>query len=40
MGNNYLKLKDQSELRHLFPNAIFDFENEYDGADANEEPHK
>lgn len=37
MGNNYLKLKDQTELRHQFPNVTFDFENEYDDAAANEE---
>lgn len=40
MGNNYLKLKDQSELRRQFPNATFDFENEYDDDAANEVPHE
>src|SRR5262245_13785681 len=38
IGNNYLKLKDQSELRRQFPNATFDFENEYDDDAANEAP--
>ncbi len=37
MGNNYLKLKDQEELRRQFPSATFDFENEYDDDAANEE---
>jgi Leucine-rich repeat (LRR) protein len=37
MGNNYLKLKDQAELRGQFPSATFDFENEYDDDAANEE---
>ena len=37
MGNNYLKLKDQEELRRRFPNATFDFTNEYDDDAANEE---
>ena len=40
MGNNYLKLKDQVELRRQFPNAAFDFENEYDDDAANEESPK
>ena len=40
MGNNYLKLKDQAELRRQFPNAVFDFENEYDDDAANEESPK
>jgi Leucine-rich repeat (LRR) protein len=39
MGNNYLKLRDQLELRRRFPNATFDFENEYDDDAANEESH-
>jgi len=38
MGNDYLKLKDQAELRRQFPNATFDFEDEYDDEAANEEP--
>ena len=38
MGNNYLKLKDQDELRRRFPQATFNFVNEYDDAAANEEP--
>lgn len=37
MGNNRLTLKDQQELKRRFPAAEFDFENEYDDADANEE---
>ena len=37
MGNNYLKLKDQDELRRRFPQATFNFVNEYDDAAANEE---
>ena len=40
MGNNYLKLKDQVELRRQFPGATFDFENEYDDGAANEESPK
>lgn len=40
MGNDYLKLKDQSELRRQFPNVTFDFESEYDDDAANEEPHE
>jgi Leucine-rich repeat (LRR) protein len=40
MGNNYLKLKDQVELRRQFPGATFDFENEYDDDAANEESPK
>jgi len=40
MGNNRLKLKDQAELRRRFPNATFDFENEYDDDAANEESPK
>jgi Leucine-rich repeat (LRR) protein len=40
MGNNFLKLKDQVELRRQFPGATFDFENEYDDVAANEEPPK
>jgi len=40
MGNNYLKLKDQAELRRRFPNATFDFESEYDDDAANEESPK
>jgi Leucine-rich repeat (LRR) protein len=40
MGNNYLKLKDQVELRRQFPSATFDFVNEYDDVAANEESHK
>lgn len=40
MGNNYLKLKQQSELRRQFPNATFDFENEYDDDAANEVAHE
>ena len=40
MGNNYLKLKDQVELRRQFPSATFDFENEYDDDAANEESPK
>jgi Leucine-rich repeat (LRR) protein len=40
MGNNRLKLKDQNELRRLFPEAEFDFENEYDDSAANEEQQK
>jgi len=38
MGNNYLKLKDQDELRRRFPKATFSFINEYDDDAANEEP--
>jgi Leucine-rich repeat (LRR) protein len=40
IGNNYLKLKDQAELRRQFPSATFDFENEYDDDAANEESPK
>ena len=40
IGNNYLKLKDQAELRRQFPRATFDFENEYDDDVANEESPK
>jgi len=40
MGDNHLKLKDQMELRRRFPNAIFDFENEYDHDAADEESPK
>ena len=40
MGNNYLKLKDQAELRRQFPSATFNFENEYDDDAANEESSK
>jgi hypothetical protein len=40
MGNNFLKLKDQVELRRQFPSATFDFENEYDDDAANEESAK
>src|SRR5438477_7299461 len=40
MGNNYLKLKDQAELRRRFPSATFDFENEFDDDAANEESPK
>ena len=40
MGNNYLKLKDQVELRRQFPGATFDFVNEYDDVAANEESRK
>jgi Leucine-rich repeat (LRR) protein len=40
MGNNYLKLKDQAELRRQFPSATFDFENEFDDDAANEESPK
>jgi Leucine-rich repeat (LRR) protein len=40
MGNNFLKLKDQVELRRQFPSATFDFENEYDDDAANEESPK
>ena len=36
MGNNKLKIKDQEELRRLFPKATFSFENEYDDSAANE----
>jgi Leucine-rich repeat (LRR) protein len=38
MGNNRLKLKDQSELRQQFPNATFDFEDEFDDDASNEVP--
>lgn len=37
MGNNGLKLRDQSELSRQFPKANFNFENEYDDSIANEE---
>ena len=30
IGNNHLKMKDQEELRRLFPKATFSFESEYD----------
>jgi Leucine-rich repeat (LRR) protein len=40
MGNNHLKIKDQKELRRLFPKATFSFENEYDDSAANEETSK
>jgi Leucine-rich repeat (LRR) protein len=36
MGNSYLKLKDQQELRTRFPNLAFDFSNEYMDGAANE----
>jgi Leucine-rich repeat (LRR) protein len=38
MGNDYLKLKDQKELKSRFPNIIFSFENEFWDSDQNEEP--
>lgn len=38
MGNNKLTLRDQASLRGRFPAAVFDFENEYDDAAANEMP--
>jgi Leucine-rich repeat (LRR) protein len=40
MGNNRLKLRDQSALRTRFPNAVFSFENDYDDDAANQEPPK
>lgn len=38
MGNNKLTLLEQKRLRTRFPDAMFNFENEYDDAAANEEP--
>ena len=39
MGNNYLKLKDQENLRKRFPKITFSFEDgEYDDDAANEQP--
>jgi hypothetical protein len=38
MGNNALKLADQTRLRARFPGAVFSFENEFDDSVANEEP--
>jgi Leucine-rich repeat (LRR) protein len=38
IGNNYLTLKDQEQLRSAFPHTTFLFENEYDDDAANEEP--
>lgn len=40
MGNNKLTLAAQRNLRTRFPNAVFNFENEYDDAAANEETPK
>jgi leucine-rich repeat protein SHOC2 len=40
MGDNHLKSKDEMELRRKFPNATFDFENEFDDDAANEESPK
>jgi hypothetical protein len=37
MGNNALTLEAQEQLRRTYPDITFDFENEYDGAAANEE---
>lgn len=37
LGNAALKLKDQEELRKRFPEAVFDFSNEFDDESANEE---
>ncbi len=37
LGNNYLTLKDQDNLRKRFPRLVFSFENEYDDDSANEE---
>jgi hypothetical protein len=36
MGNNYLKLKDQRQLRSRFPRIVFSFDNEFDDEAANE----
>jgi Leucine-rich repeat (LRR) protein len=36
LGNNSLKVADQKRLRSLYPQAVFDFRNEYDDASANE----
>jgi hypothetical protein len=39
LGNNYLKLKDQENLRKRFPKLVLSFENgDYDDDAANEEP--
>jgi Leucine-rich repeat (LRR) protein len=40
MGNNRLTLGAQKSLRARFPNAVFNFENEYDDDAANQEPPK
>lgn len=40
MGNNALTLKKQEKLRRIYPNIIFDFENDYDDAIANEDAAK
>lgn len=40
MGNNKLTLAAQRSLRRRFPSAVFNFENEYDDAAANEETPK
>lgn len=37
IGNNFLNLKDQKELRKRFPKIVFDFNNDYDDGSANEE---
>jgi len=40
MGNNSLTASDQKRLRSLYPQAVFDFRNEYDDASANEKSSK
>ncbi|HEX8502247.1 MAG TPA: hypothetical protein VF659_16820 [Pyrinomonadaceae bacterium] len=40
MGNNRLTLAAQKSLRTRFPDAVFNFENEYDDDAANQEPPK
>jgi Leucine-rich repeat (LRR) protein len=40
MGNNRLTLAQQKSLRTRFPGAVFNFENEFDDAAANQEPPK
>jgi Leucine-rich repeat (LRR) protein len=40
MGNNRLTLVEQKSLRARFPDAVFNFENEFDDDAANQEPPK
>lgn len=37
LGNDYLTLKEQAQLRKRFPNISFSFENDMDDESANEE---
>ncbi len=37
LGNNFLKLKDQQQLRRRFPGIVFAFDNEFEDEAANEQ---